>query len=280
MKLKIFSAVLFFACSLFALSDVTVPNTFVDSAIIEAADFNQNFDTLEAWVARTNDSLDAKFIRFTDFTSHDTTLKFLRVDTIRSNPDIDSIKGLNVMRGNPNIDSISGLNVMRGNPNIDSISGPTKMSNLVTVDSIRIATSGSFLVAFTETSCSAPETLLITYQVIDSLVFLNIPYTGGVNRGFCGLCCASDTSNTKIAPVTEFPYQIIPTVDPQNISCMVTNNNNIFPGFISWVPGDNIWVLYTLRDGSGASVSGLDYTRFFKESGNKGLNAQTIIYKR
>jgi hypothetical protein len=51
----------------FALTDITVPNTFVDSAVIEANDFNQNFDTLEAWSARLNDTLDAKFMRHTAF---------------------------------------------------------------------------------------------------------------------------------------------------------------------------------------------------------------------
>ena len=76
-----------------ALDDMSVPYTFGASDTIYAAYFNANNDSLEAWIIRTNDSLDLKWIRFTDLNGHDTTLKYLAVDTIRSKPDVDSIRG-------------------------------------------------------------------------------------------------------------------------------------------------------------------------------------------
>lgn len=127
---------LLFGCSVYALNDIAVPYTFSDSGIIYASEHNANFDSLETRVNQLNDSLDIRFIRFSDFTSHDSTLRYLKVDTIRSNPDVDSLKGLNVVRGNPDIDSISGLNVVRGNPDIDSISGLNVVRGNPDIDSM------------------------------------------------------------------------------------------------------------------------------------------------
>lgn len=270
MKLKIFSAVLAIAGAAWALTDVTVPKTFVDSAIIEAADFNQNFDTLEAWAARTNDSLDQKFIRFTDFTSHDTTLKFLRVDTIRSNPDIDSIKGLNVMRGNPDIDSIQGLNVIRGNPSIDSIIGNTRLTGKLTCDSLNLGyqtlklfKSATFDAFISTSYCTAADTQTIKYTVIDSLVFMNISTQ---------FSCTSNSTTLNIAPVTgTLPAEIIPI---QNISlpCMVKDDGNYMPGNVA-IPNNGTYLVFQKIDADGKYSS-------FTNTGTKGVTTQTIIYKR
>jgi hypothetical protein len=154
---KIFPVILALYAQSFALNDVAVPNTFSDSGIIYASEHNANFDTLEARVNQLNDSLDAAFMRFTDLSSHDSTLKYIKVDTIRSNPNVDSLAGniifggqatwtkkvsLDSIRSNPNVDSLQGMDVIRGNPNIDSISGSPYISARLTTpyiatDSIR-----------------------------------------------------------------------------------------------------------------------------------------------
>jgi len=112
----------------FSMNDLVIPNTFVDSGVIQASEFNQNNDSVEIWAAKIVDTLDDKFIRFTDLTTGDTTLTLLKVNTIKS---------LDTIRGNPNIDSVQGLDILRGNPDIDSIKGNTKIVN-VTVDSLKI----------------------------------------------------------------------------------------------------------------------------------------------
>lgn len=117
-KVLLIVLALFFALN--ALDDVTVPFTFNNGDTIYAAQFNANYDTLEQWIARTNDSIDLRFMRFTDLSSGDSTLSRINADTIGSNPRIDSIRGMNLLTGNPIIDSIQGLNVLRGNPDADS----------------------------------------------------------------------------------------------------------------------------------------------------------------
>lgn len=248
---KIFLA-LFFTVSAFALDDKTVPNTFVDSAIIEAADFNQNFDTLEAWIARTNDSIDLKFIRFYDLNNHDSTIKYFNVDTIRSNPDIDSIKG------------------------------PTYLSGKTTLDSVTVKRKGSFSLKISADYCVDEETVTATYQIIDSMVYINIPYTGGVNRGYCGLCCVSDANSLRLEPTTgSFPAEILTSQTTTVAQAMVYNAGDIFPGVVLIAPSLAYWTVATLRDGAGADVAGLDYIQAgFGSTVIKGLCAQTFVYKR
>jgi hypothetical protein len=99
---------LWFAEAAFGWTDVSVPNTFTDSAIIYASDHNENDSALAAGINELEDTLDVFYVRFTDITGGDSTFTMLSVDTIRSNPDIDSISGLNVLRGNPDVDSLGG----------------------------------------------------------------------------------------------------------------------------------------------------------------------------
>jgi len=93
--------VLSLAAGAFALQDLNFPNNFSAGDTIKASNFQANNDSLENLWARNQDSSDAVFIRFTDLSDGDSTLDSLRVNAIRSNPDIDSIKG------NPRIDSAS-----------------------------------------------------------------------------------------------------------------------------------------------------------------------------
>jgi hypothetical protein len=82
------------------------------------------FDPVDSTITRVNqlnDSLDIKFIRFVDFA--DSTIGKVKCDSIRSNPDIDSIAGTVNFSGKIVVDSITGLDVLRGNPNVDSITG-------------------------------------------------------------------------------------------------------------------------------------------------------------
>lgn len=64
-----------------AFDDATVPNTFSAGTRAVAGDVNENFDSLKTAHNRTVDTIEIKFIRFTDLTSGDTTLTRLQVDT-------------------------------------------------------------------------------------------------------------------------------------------------------------------------------------------------------
>lgn len=118
---------------LFALDSTVVPNSFLPNTLIESADFNENSDSIQRWSARLIDSLDAKFVRFTDLGGGDSTLDTLKVNFIRSNPNIDSITNpLLYLTGGMYMDSI------RGNPDIDSLGGNIIMDTIGSVDSINV----------------------------------------------------------------------------------------------------------------------------------------------
>lgn len=116
--------VLFLLKNSYGLTNVSVPNTFSSGDTIFASDFNENFDTIYNAYNRLNDSVANKFLRSSAF--DDTTWSRLRVDSIRSNPDVDS------MHGNIWIDSIKGMNCIRGNPDVDSLSGNPFVDTITT----------------------------------------------------------------------------------------------------------------------------------------------------
>ena len=135
---------------LFALDNPTVPNTFTSGNKIYASEFNANNDTLEAWAEYTNDSLDAKFIRTNYLESGDSTLSRINVDTIGSNPYMDSIQGHVYMDSITN--NYIAVDYIRSNPDIDSISGnPFIDSAVIGYGSI----SGNALIGGTLTSTGA-----------------------------------------------------------------------------------------------------------------------------
>lgn len=171
-------AVLLLVASGYAWTDISMPNTFVDSGIIYASDHNENDSTAAQGINDLADTVEIEFMRWSDLSSGDSTLYRVQVDTIRSNPDVDSLQGkpyidsiitsyaeiptikaVDTIRGNPDVDSLSGLNVVRGNPDVDSISG------YPFIDSVA---SGFFNVTkiFTDTIKSNP--------VIDSMQGLDV----------------------------------------------------------------------------------------------------------
>lgn len=113
----------------FCIDDMSVPNTFVSGTPALASEVNQNFDTNKVHNNRIIDTLDKEFSRFTDFSSGDSTLTRLQVDTIRSNPNVDSITIVNR----------AFIDTIRSNPDIDSISGGTSFDSLISRADLRLA---------------------------------------------------------------------------------------------------------------------------------------------
>ncbi len=80
----------------FSLNDVSVPNKFNPSTPARSSEVNANFDTLASRINQNNDTIEQKFIRFSDLESGDSILEKCRIDTaridhIRSNPEADSM---------------------------------------------------------------------------------------------------------------------------------------------------------------------------------------------
>lgn len=80
----------------FSLNDVSVPNRFIPLTPARSSEVNANFDTLASRINQNNDTIEQKFIRFSDLESGDSILEKCRIDTaridhIRSNPEADSM---------------------------------------------------------------------------------------------------------------------------------------------------------------------------------------------
>lgn len=105
----------------YALTNVTKPFNFGIRDSIKSTRFNANFDTLYNRINQTNDSLEKKFIRFNDF--NDSTIPKIKVDTIRSAPDIDTIKGDTRFTGSPTIDGTLSIDSLKSTKGISASSG-------------------------------------------------------------------------------------------------------------------------------------------------------------
>jgi acetyltransferase-like isoleucine patch superfamily enzyme len=69
------------ACLALALDPINIQNTYVDRQILTHDHLNSDNDSCVNWSSRFKDSMDIEFPRFTDFTSHDSVLSFIAMDT-------------------------------------------------------------------------------------------------------------------------------------------------------------------------------------------------------
>ena len=135
--MRYFILLLLIVSNVMALNDVTKPYNFSPRDTLKSSKFNANFDTLYNRINQNNDSTDEKFIRWYDFNSHDSTLRYFKVDTIRSNPNIDSIAGDVKFSGAPTI---------AGTLTTHAISGTTgTFSGTVSVDTLKSTKGINFL---------------------------------------------------------------------------------------------------------------------------------------
>lgn len=108
---KSFLFLLFVTCNLFALDDISIPYSFSPKDTIKASKFEANNSEIQTKFNKLNDSLELSFIRFSDLESGDSLLDKVRVDTLR----VDNI------RSNPNVDSISGDVRFTGAPTVNGV---------------------------------------------------------------------------------------------------------------------------------------------------------------
>lgn len=125
--------------AVFAIDKNSPPNTFVAGTAAKASEVNANFDSLDNKVDEIIDTLDAAFVRFTDFSSGDSTFSRVNADTIGGNPYIDSATGPYLY-----FDVIVGVDIdadtLGSYPYIDSAKGPYVDFDLILGDSLALST--------------------------------------------------------------------------------------------------------------------------------------------
>lgn len=140
-------------CSMsYGLSGYSMYKTYVAKDTVTHINLDSNFYRGVNWSNKLADTIDRNFIRWYDFNSHDSTLRYFKVDTIRSNPHVDSIAGNTVITGAPivtgaltvdSLKSTKGINATGG-----TFSGRITGSDVEVSDSIKGVT-GTFSGALT-----------------------------------------------------------------------------------------------------------------------------------
>jgi hypothetical protein len=138
---KIFLAVLLAASSCFAVNGFTYKWTIADGDTVTKTKWKANNDSVLNWATRLADTLNTKYVRFTPSTkTHDSTLKYINIDTVRSGPDIDTIKNLKRVTGKTTMDT-----VVLDSVNTRAIkSTQSTVTGTITVDSVNVRAIGSF----------------------------------------------------------------------------------------------------------------------------------------
>lgn len=116
---KILLALLFLCSTSYGLSGYSLYKTYVSKDTVTHINLDSNFYRGVNWSNKLVDTVDKNFIRWYDFNSHDSTLRYFKVDTIRSNPHIDSLQGNIVVTGSPTITgAITGATIyVKGSTN-------------------------------------------------------------------------------------------------------------------------------------------------------------------
>ena len=141
MKKLIFGIVLLLCVNSYAINGFSIYKMYTQYDTVTHLNLDSNLNRPASWSSLLVDTLDRKFIRFSDLTSGDTTLSSIKVDTIRSNPYIDSTKGNTVHTGNytttgsmtvDTLKSTKGINATGG-----TFSGRVTATDLQVSDSIK-----------------------------------------------------------------------------------------------------------------------------------------------
>ncbi len=179
---KIFTIILFAFVVVNSQQDLTIPvdfGTYTTGDTVYPANFERNFDTIAVIINRNNDTLDQKFIRYTDLSTHDSTLKYLAVDTIRSKPDVDTLMG-----------NVNGLY-------IDTVV-TRKLTSLVDI----VATSDIYTTAWTNYSATTDtagfasgSTVVVYYKKVGKLVFVEYNVFGTSNSTTASFTLADTCAN-------------------------------------------------------------------------------------
>jgi hypothetical protein len=103
-----------------------------------------NNDSVLNWSTRIADTLNRKVVHFgSGSLTHDSTLQFINIDTIRNSPNIDTIFGLKKLTGFTKIDSIYGVPLIgKGRFAFDTVSSSQQSATLGVYDTVGIRAIG------------------------------------------------------------------------------------------------------------------------------------------
>lgn len=195
-KVLSFAALLCCVSGSFAINGYSPYKLYVQSDTVTHVNLDSNIVRPSAWSLQIADTLDRRFVRFTDFTSHDSTLKYLNVDSLRSGPDIDTINGNTRFTGSPTVAGtvtaagFSGpvTGAVTGNATTattatnqsgGTVSATTGVfSNTTTVDSLKStkginATGGTFSARITATDIAVSDSVIGATGTFSGSVTIN-----------------------------------------------------------------------------------------------------------
>ncbi|RPJ55961.1 MAG: hypothetical protein EHM12_11375, partial [Dehalococcoidia bacterium] len=124
----IFFLILAIFFCIFAVNNITFDNTYQPHVVLRASQLNEDNDSTEAWADRVTDTLNDVVPRLNTIRTilKDSTFQKINVDSIRSNPNIDSISGDVRFLGSP---IINGTITVGSTASVDSLASTKKISS-------------------------------------------------------------------------------------------------------------------------------------------------------
>ncbi len=209
-----------------------------------------NNDSVLNWASKVSDTLNLGVPRWKGFSNHDSTFRWMNIDTI---PSADTVFTSKLKASAANIIKINAK------ANFDTLVGDSVKARTVTTNNVNfpnmsnfVARSGSFTMTLTGVSPSVTKTA--HYLLIDSTVILSIPNITG-------------TSNTTACTITGLPSEIQP-YNHWQYAYMILDND----GFITNTPQYCTIQFGTITLQINGSATG------FASANLKGAEQQTLIY--
>lgn len=121
MKKLIFGIILLFCVNSYAINGFSIYKMYTQYDTVTHLNLDSNLNRPASWSSLLVDTLDKKFMRFTDL--KDSVLPYIKLDTIRSNPDIDSTRGNTVHTGNYTVTGTMTVDTLKSIKGINATDG-------------------------------------------------------------------------------------------------------------------------------------------------------------
>lgn len=240
---KAMFVLLFFAVQTFAISGFTYPWVLKANDTVTFTKWKANNDTVKSKVDQLCDTVNRAVVHFSPSSlNRNNVVQYVNIDTIRSAPDIDTIKGNTVFTGAVSVDSLKstkGVTAPRGF--LDSL-------KLGSGDWLKTCKTGTIPCTLKTSTVTTQQTGVIKYTIIGNLVTLAFPFIYSTsNSTSLELHCGGLTGDLN--PGYKF-----------GCSLSVIDNGVSVSGSANYLYGSGDYFIFKKYDNSS-----------FTTSGNKGI---------
>ena len=235
---NVFLAVLVLFMSAYSLDKAVTTYTAMPLAVISSSGTNRNTDSLKKAINRVVDTCNITIPRWVQIMRGDSAFHRVNVDSIRSNPNVDSITGTPLyVKGRIVVDTIAGTTLSSTTATHDSIytrairGAKEKLDSTLTADSINARAINAAILNATNVG---------TYSTAACSLFDGTTYraTGTYYARTLGniviliLPALSGTITTSTATTIHIPSSFFIVGEDRYLTTIITNNGTQEAGFV------------------------------------------------